>query len=81
MLFNEKLMKNADLVIPFERCLYFRPVDNCPFVKFWTMDVTYEHEHPILVHSDEELEELRVFHRKCLVEQVKRAQESFVLDM
>ena len=80
MLFNEKLTQNADLVIPFERCLYFRPVDDCPFVKFWAMDLADASKHPILTHSNEELEKLRAFHRKCLLEQVKRAQESFVLE-
>ena len=77
MLFNEKYTKNADLIVPFERCLFGKSVENCPFKAYWNRDFDNEGEHPILTLDNEELEKLRDFHRKCMLEQVKRVQEEF----
>lgn len=80
MLFNEKYIKNADLIIPFERCLFGKPVDDCPFKPYWHSDFIDGEHHPILMLDNEELEKLRGFHRKCMLEQVKSVQEEFTFE-
>lgn len=75
MLFNEKYLENSDLIIPFRRCSFGKPVSDCPFVKYWNSVETDEDTDPILSLSEEELEVLRTFHRKCILEQVSRIQE------
>jgi hypothetical protein len=80
MLFNEKYIKNADLIIPFERCLFGKPVDDCPFKPYWHSDFNDGEHHPILTLDNTELEKLRDFHRNCMPELVKRAQENFIYE-
>lgn len=80
MLFNEKYMENADLIIPFRRCSFGKPVTDCPFVKFWKVDKPDERKEPILILSDKELESLREFHRKCMLKQIERVQEEFFIE-
>jgi len=77
MLFNEKYLKNADLIIPFERCSFGKPALDCPFAKYWNSVDTDEENSPILILTNEELENLRIFHRKCMLEQVKLKQADF----
>jgi hypothetical protein len=80
MLFNEKYINNADLIIPFERCSFGKSVEDCPFKAYWNRDFDDEGEHPILTINNEELEKLRDFHRNCMLEQVKRVQEEFTFE-
>ena len=81
MLYNEKMMiDNADLIIPFEHCSFGKPVEDCPFKIYWDRDFDKDENHPILVLDNKELEKLRTFHRKCMLEQVKRVQEEFTFE-
>lgn len=80
MLFNEKYIAHADLIIPFRRCSIGKPVTDCPFVQYWTVDDTEEQEEPILNLSDIELESLRKFHRKCMLKQIERVQEEYFIE-
>jgi hypothetical protein len=80
MLFIEKFLRNADLIISFRRCSFGKPVTDCPFVKFWTVDETEEQEEPILTIPDNELDSLREFHRKCMLKQIERVQEEYFIE-
>lgn len=80
MLFNEKYLENSDLIIPFRRCSFGTPVNDCPFAKYWNSVETGEDADPILSLSEEELEVLRTFHRKCILEQVKLKQADYCFE-
>jgi len=80
MLFNEKYLENADLIIPFQRCSFGKPVTDCPFIKYWNIENTDVQILPILTLPVEELEYLRDFHRKCMLKQVERVQEEFTFE-
>jgi hypothetical protein len=80
MLFNEKYLENSDLIIPFRQCSFRNPVSDCPFVKYWNSEETGEDTNPILLLSEEELEALRTFHRKCMLEQVKLKQADYCFE-
>lgn len=73
-------MENADLIIPFRRCSFGKPVTDCPFVLYWKVDELEEQEEPIINLSDKELESFREFHRKCMLKQIERVQEEFFLE-
>ena len=77
MIFNEKFLQNADLVIPFRRCSLGKPVSDCPFIKYWNEEDFEEQLMLILTLPSEELDNLRRFHRRCMLEQVKRVQSEF----
>ena len=77
---NDKYLKNADLIIPFQRCSLGNPVTDCPFVKYWNTEDPDNQIQSILTVSNEELENLRTFHRKCMLEQVKKVQEEFTFE-
>lgn len=80
MLFNEKYLKNADLIIPFRRCSFGKPVSDCPFIQYWKVDETDKQEEPILTLPNKELDSLREFHRKCMLKQIARVQEEFFIE-
>lgn len=76
MLFNEKIIHNADLVIPFNGCQFGEPVSDCPFIKFWDVEDPDERIGHIATLREGELEKLRTFHRECILAKVKHAQEN-----
>jgi len=75
MLYNEKIIDNADLVVPVNGCQFGNPVENCPFTKFWDMKDPDDRISSIESLSDKELENLRTFHRKCILKKVKQFQK------
>jgi len=78
MFLDDKFIEYSDLVIPFNNCPLGYPVDNCPFIKYWDVQDPVERIQPIETLSNTELDNLRNFHRKCILEKVKQIQEESV---
>ena len=72
MLYNEKMIANTDLVVPANGCQFGNPVEDCPFTKYWDIKDPDDRINAIAILSNEELENLRAFHRKCVLEKVKQ---------
>ena len=78
MYLDDKFIKHADLVVPFNGCAFGYPVDDCPFKKYWNVQDPAERIEPIAILSEETLDNLRTFHRKCILEKVKQIQEESI---
>ena len=75
MYLNDKLIKNADLVVPFIGCPIGEAVPDCPFVSFWKEADTGKRIKQMESISDEELNHLRIFHQSCLLKKLEQIQE------
>jgi hypothetical protein len=71
----EKHKKNADLVVPFLGCPVGEAVPECPFIVYWTEKDTEKRIRQMEKLSEEELTQLRTFHRTCLVKKLEQNQE------
>jgi len=72
---TERNIKYADLVVPFSGCPIGNPVDDCPFSKYWKTDDTSNRIILIENLTENELDNLREFHRECLMKKVKGRRE------
>lgn len=72
MYLNEKLIKNADLVVPFVRCPIGDAVSNCPFIAFWAETDTGKRVKMIEDINDNDLDQLRNFHQTCLLKKLEQ---------
>ena len=63
---TEKIRKNADLINPISGCPFGDPVAECPFIPFYEIKDERKKIEQIEVISQNELDELRMFHRACM---------------
>ncbi len=63
---TEKIRQNADLVNPISACPFGEPIAECPFIPYYSKNDEREQIMQIEVIPQEELDELRKFHRKCM---------------
>jgi len=75
MYLNDKLIKNADLVVPFTGCPIGEAVPNCPFIAFWAEKDTGKRIKQMESISDENLNHLRIFHQSCLLKKLEQLQK------
>ncbi|WP_139249567.1 hypothetical protein [Mariniphaga anaerophila] len=69
----EKNIKNTDLIAVFQRCPFGEPTADCPFVPYHQLN-NMEKQIRVLNTLDEAtLEQLRSFHRSCVVERRNQA--------
>ena len=78
MFLDKKKIEYSDLVISFNGCPLGYPVYDCPFVKYWDIQDPAERIEPIAKISEETLDNMRTFHRKCILEKVKQIQEESI---
>ena len=76
MTFSERSIKYADLLVPLKKCPLGEAVPDCPFVEFWQIEDLTKRMNLIEELSEEKLDELRDFHRKCLAKKIKQAQKA-----
>ncbi len=75
MTFSERSIKYADLLVPLKKCPLGEAVPDCPFVEYWQIEDLMKRMNLIEELSEEKLDELREFHRKCLAIKIKQAQK------
>ena len=75
MIFTEKDVKYADLVVPFTKCPLGEPVKDCPFAKYWKIEDQGQLMKLIDELPEVKLDELRAFHQKCLSIKIEKAKE------
>ena len=63
---TEKIRQNADLINPISACPFGEPVAECPFIPYYMQNDEREQIMQIDIIPQEELEELRKFHRSCM---------------
>ena len=63
---TEKIRLNADLINPISACPFGEPIAECPFIPFYTLNNERKQIMQIDVIPQEELDELRKFHRACM---------------
>ena len=63
---TEKIRQNADLINPISSCPFGEPITECPFIPYYTLNNEREQIMQIDAISQEELNELRKFHRSCM---------------
>jgi len=63
---TEKIRLNADLINPTSACPFGEPIAECPFILYYTLKNEREQIMQIDVIPQEELDELRKFHRTCM---------------
>lgn len=64
--YTEKLRQFADLVVPFTECPFGEPISNCPFIPIHQVADEYKQIEQINQYSEEELDNLRAYHRDCM---------------
>lgn len=74
---NPKLKQNADLAVPASACPFGEPVAGCPFVPFYQLGDERSQILKIIDIPQEELDEMRKFHRECMGELVKTREVQF----
>lgn len=65
-LYTEKIRQNADLLVPISECPFGDPVDECPFIPYYALKDERKQMEQVKVIPQEELDELRIFHRTCM---------------
>lgn len=75
MTFSERSIKYADLLVPIKKCPLGETVPDCPFVEYWQIEDLTKRMNLIEELSEEKLDELRDFHRKCLAKKIKQTQK------
>ena len=73
---TKKFKEYVDLVVPLICCPIGEPVADCPFVCYWDIKDFAERIRPIEELPIKELDKLRIFHRKCLMEKVELARQN-----
>ncbi|MDD2305799.1 MAG: hypothetical protein PHP53_13945 [Prolixibacteraceae bacterium] len=63
---TEKIRQNADLINPISACPFGEPIAECPFIPYYALNNEREQIMQIDVIPQEELDELRKFHRACM---------------
>lgn len=63
---TEKIRQNADLINPISACPFGEPIAECPFIPFYEIKDERKQIEQIEVIPQEELDELRKFHRACM---------------
>ncbi len=71
ILSKTKIQQNADLIWPFIACFFGEPVVNCPFRKVYRLKDEIKQIDRIDTFSQKELDEMRLFHGKCMSELIK----------
>ncbi len=76
MAFPEKYIKYADLLVALKKCPLGEPVSDCPFAEYWK--IKDEEKQILLIEElpEEKLDELQVFHRKCLKLKIEQARDN-----
>ncbi len=75
---TKKIHQNADLVNPFSKCPFGKPVAECPFIPFYKMQNERKQIEQIETLPQEKLDELRRFHRACMKELLKTRKANFL---
>jgi len=63
---TEKIRQNADLINPISACPFGKLIAECPFLPYYELKNEREQIMKIEVIPQEELDELRKFHRACM---------------
>lgn len=63
---TEKIRQNADLINPISACPFGEPIAECPFISYYTINNEREQIMQIDIIPQEDLDELRKFHRACM---------------
>jgi hypothetical protein len=63
---TEKIRQNADLINPISACPFGEPIAECPFLPYYELKNEREQIMQIDEIPQEELDELRKFHRACM---------------
>lgn len=63
---TEKIRQNADLISPISACPFGEPITECPFLPYYELNNEREQIMQIDKIPQEELDELRKFHRDCM---------------
>jgi hypothetical protein len=63
---TEKIRQNADLINPISACPFGEPIAECPFIPYYELKNEREQIMQIDEIPQEELDELRAFHRSCM---------------
>jgi len=63
---TEKIRQNADLINPISACPFGEPIAECPFIQYYGIKDERKQIEQIEVIPQEELDELRMFHRACM---------------
>lgn len=63
---TEKIRQNADLINPISACPFGEPITACPFLQYYELKNEREQIMQINKIPQEELDELRKFHRSCM---------------
>jgi len=63
---TEKIRPKADLINPISSCPFGEPIVECPFLPYYELKNEREQIMQIDIIPQEELEELRKFHRSCM---------------
>ena len=63
---TEKIRQNADLINPISACPFGEPIAECPFRPYYELNNEREQIMRIDKIPQEELDELRKFHRSCM---------------
>jgi hypothetical protein len=63
---TEKIRQNADMINPISACPFGEPIAECPFLQYYELNNEREQIMQIDVIPQEELDELRKFHRACM---------------
>ena len=64
--YTEKLSQYADLVVPFTRCPFGEPFNECPFIEFHQIGNESMQIEQVDLHTEKELNLLRSYHRECM---------------
>lgn len=65
-LYTEKIRQNADLLVPISECPFGDPISECPFIPYYELKDERKQMLEVEVIPQEELDELRKFHRACM---------------
>ena len=65
-LYTEKIRQNADLLVPISECPFGDPIAECPFIPYYALKDEQKQMEQVEVIPEEELDELRKFHRDCM---------------
>ena len=79
MIFTEKDIKYADLVVPFTKCPLGEAVKDCPFMGYWEIEDQGKRIRLIDKLPEAKLDELRDFHQKCLAIKIQKARKESTL--
>ena len=61
-----KISQNVDLINPISACPFGEPIAECPFLSYYELKNEREQIMQIDIIPQEELDELRKFHRSCM---------------